>query len=347
MVQTWNSENNNSPDLIATQLAAIAAKLEAIKTMKEDIAALKEGSRSSGSKNFKGEVLGWVENSIGPIKKAEIASMHLEEDALDLYSWLSDGQVIFWKELVQVFTINFGPTEFQNPDEFFCSIKQTGCGDKYEPGHLCKTGTLKVLEANEDVEEPLITYLTILESDPKETAEISLHAILEKPHPTTMKDVIQCGEICKNLPVHIIDPKITQEFHAFRLEDKAFYREGKEVEVEEEEEEEEEEDDGEEEPEPEEEEEGDEEEEEEEDDEASKKEFLRKLLEPLPKEKIIEFLTEAALNDPSIMAALTQTAEMDPVHRRIFVFGLGRDATTDQVLSAFEQYGDIEQCRVV
>nr|GFA57584.1 retrotransposon Gag domain, retroviral aspartyl protease [Tanacetum cinerariifolium] len=101
MVQTQNSENNNSPDPIATQLAAIAAKLEAIKTIKEDIAALKEGSRSSGSKNFEGEVLGWVENSIGPIREC-----------------------------------------FR-------------CGDKYEPGLLCKTGTLKVLEANEDVEEPL------------------------------------------------------------------------------------------------------------------------------------------------------------------------------------------------
>nr|GEV61677.1 putative mitochondrial protein [Tanacetum cinerariifolium] len=57
MVQTRNSENNNPPDPIGTQLAAIAAKLEAIETMKEDIAALKEGdrSRSKGSKNFDGE----------------------------------------------------------------------------------------------------------------------------------------------------------------------------------------------------------------------------------------------------------------------------------------------------
>nr|GEY01718.1 retrotransposon Gag domain, retroviral aspartyl protease [Tanacetum cinerariifolium] len=55
MVQTRNSENNNPPDPIATQLAALAAKLEAIETMKEDIATLKEGSRSRGSKNFEGE----------------------------------------------------------------------------------------------------------------------------------------------------------------------------------------------------------------------------------------------------------------------------------------------------
>ncbi|XP_076948497.1 UBP1-associated protein 2B-like [Bidens hawaiensis] len=87
--------------------------------------------------------------------------------------------------------------------------------------------------------------------------------------------------------------------------------------------------------------------EEDEDDESSKKESLRKLLEPLPKEKIIEILKEAALNDRSIVASLTQTAEVDPAHRKIFVFGLGWDATSDQVLSVFKQYGEIEDCKVV
>ncbi|GJT98520.1 putative ABC-type xenobiotic transporter [Tanacetum coccineum] len=160
MVQTRNSDNNNPPDPISTQLAAIAAKLEAIETMKEDIAALKEGdrSRSKGSKNFDGESSwrgrqsyrpynkidfpnfsggdprGWLLKAekyfryyqIPDEEKVEIASMHLEGDALDLYSWLSNGQFIFWEELVQAFTKNFGPAEFQNPDEFLCSIKQTG-----------------------------------------------------------------------------------------------------------------------------------------------------------------------------------------------------------------------------
>ncbi|GJU73742.1 retrotransposon gag domain, retroviral aspartyl protease [Tanacetum coccineum] len=165
MVQTRNSDNNNPPDPISTQLAAIAAKLEAIETMKEDIAALKEGdrSRSKGSKNFDGESSwrgrqsyrpynkidfpnfsggdprGWLLKAekyfryyqIPDEEKVEIASMHLEGDALDLYSWLSDGQVIFWEELVQAFTKNFGPAEFQNPDEFLCSIKQTGSVQEY------------------------------------------------------------------------------------------------------------------------------------------------------------------------------------------------------------------------
>ncbi|GJU08535.1 retrotransposon gag domain, retroviral aspartyl protease [Tanacetum coccineum] len=167
MVQTRTSNNNNPPDPIATQLAAIVAKLEAIETMKEDIAALKEGERprSKGSKNFEGESYwrgrqqyrpykynkidflifsgedprGWLLKAekyfryyqIPNEEKVEIASMHLEADALDLYSWLSDGQVIFWEELVQAFTKNFGLAEFQNPDEFLCSIKQTGSVQEY------------------------------------------------------------------------------------------------------------------------------------------------------------------------------------------------------------------------
>ncbi|GJV60066.1 hypothetical protein Tco_1466166 [Tanacetum coccineum] len=158
MVQTRNSDNNNPPALIATQLAAIATKLEAIETMKEDIAALKEGdqSRSRGSKNFDGESSwrgrqsyrpynkidflifsggdprGWLLKAkkylryyqIPDEEKVEIASMHLEGDAFERYSWLSDGQVIFWEELVQAFTQNFGLAEFQNRMSSFVALNK-------------------------------------------------------------------------------------------------------------------------------------------------------------------------------------------------------------------------------
>lgn len=236
-------------------------------------------------------------------EKVEIASMHLEGDALDFYSWLSDDQPLtFWEELVQAFTKNFGPAEFQNPDEHLCSIKQTGsvqeyrqefakrsarvsnwpehcllgvflnglkeelkadvrihkprtiynamclalefeaksnqlrpgksftgasnskpldsktvtpqpsnqqktpfrisdterqkrqlrgecyrCGKKYGPGHRCKVGTLKMLEADEDAGKQHETETPNNNETKEETAEISLHAILGKSHPTTMK----------------------------------------------------------------------------------------------------------------------------------------------------------------
>nr|GEU49764.1 retrotransposon Gag domain, retroviral aspartyl protease [Tanacetum cinerariifolium] len=396
MVQTQNSKNNNPPDLIATQLAGIAAKLEVFETMKEDIAALKEGERprSRSSRNGEGESSWRGRQPQRPYNKIDFSIfssgdprgwLMKAEKYFKYYQIPDEEKSFFWEELVQAFTRSFGLAEFQNPDEFLCSIKQTGsvheyrqefakrssrvsnwpdhcllgvflnglkdelksyvrihkphtvysamslalefeskltthrpgknaswtpnsksfqpdpkpttftpiptstqpkytprildtekqnrflkgecfrCGDKYEPGHLCKTGTLKVLEANKDVEEPLTTDLTNHESDPEETVEISLHAILGKPHPTTMKvhgmlhstevlilidggsthnfisdvlvnelkltskpmapfgvqigneDIIQCSNICKNLPVQVNELKITQDFHPFSL----------------------------------------------------------------------------------------------------------------------------------
>lgn len=165
MVQTRSGSEGSSsnPDQIAAQLAAIASKLESIDSMKEDIAALK-GDRFKGSKgddgdsswrgrpNYRpynkidfpifngGDPRGWILKAekyfkyyqIPDTEKVEIASMHLEGDALDLYSWLSDDQsMTFWEELVQAFTKNFGPAEFQNPDEYLCSIKQTASVQEY------------------------------------------------------------------------------------------------------------------------------------------------------------------------------------------------------------------------
>lgn len=92
-----------------------------------------------------------------------------------------------------------------------------------------------------------------------------------------------------------------------------------------------------------------EEEEEEEDDgedEASKKEKLNELLQPFSKDQIIEFLKFAALQDKKLLDRITQFAESDPAHRKVFVHGLGWDATSDQVFSTFSQFGEIEDCKV-
>ncbi|GKE39298.1 hypothetical protein Tco_1462703, partial [Tanacetum coccineum] len=64
MVQTRNSDNNSPPDPIATQLAAIAAKLEAIETMKEDIRKENDPDPEE-ARISKGKVLGGVDSSIG------------------------------------------------------------------------------------------------------------------------------------------------------------------------------------------------------------------------------------------------------------------------------------------
>ncbi|KAD7478442.1 hypothetical protein E3N88_01578 [Mikania micrantha] len=169
MVATRNQEGNSGThDPIAAQLEAIAAKLDAMESLKEDVAALKriptfndrhgggyheEGETScrsqTGNRPFNkidfpnfggGDSRGWILKAekyfryyhIPEDEKVDIASMHLDGDALDLFSWLSvDHRMMFWEDLTHAFQKNFGPAEFQNPDEFLCSIKQTGTVQEY------------------------------------------------------------------------------------------------------------------------------------------------------------------------------------------------------------------------
>ncbi|KAJ0442677.1 putative nucleotidyltransferase, Ribonuclease H [Helianthus annuus] len=323
----------------------MASRLDSIEALKEEVAALKNqssnfnrskgGSRrdDDGESSWRnnhhyrpfqkidfpaydgGDPRGWVLKAekyfsyyqIPDEEKVDVASMHLEGDALDLFSWLSTDQTIkVWEELVLAFQKNFGPAEFQNPDEYLCSIKQTGsvqeyrqefakrsarvsnwpencllgvflnglkdelkadvriqkprtvynaaslaleyeskmsvnkptkntwspspkpnlsdiknsaqtnnynpsnqrpplriseaekqnrflkgecyrCGEKYGPGHRCKTGTFKLLEASDEPDEPVNTNKEGESVEQEDFAEISLHAILGKSNITTMK----------------------------------------------------------------------------------------------------------------------------------------------------------------
>lgn len=121
--------------------------------------------------------------------------------------------------------------------------------------------------------------------------------------------------------------------------------ESDEEEEESEEEESEEEDEEAEESEEEEEEEADEDDEEEED--LSNREKLRTLLEPFSKDQLIELLKEAATRNPSLLSRISESAESDPAHRKIFVHGLGWDCTTDTLAAAFRHFGSIKECHVV
>ncbi|KAD5318101.1 hypothetical protein E3N88_18047 [Mikania micrantha] len=122
MVNTRSEGSGMIPDPVAAQLTAIASSFESLKA---DVAAL-----TSQSDNAKGKGPGT--NRFEDEEQVDVASMHLEGDALDLFSWLSTDQPIqFWEELVHAFQRNFGPAEFQNPDEHLCSILQTGSVQEY------------------------------------------------------------------------------------------------------------------------------------------------------------------------------------------------------------------------
>ncbi|CAL0322867.1 unnamed protein product [Lupinus luteus] len=121
-----------------------------------------------------------------------------------------------------------------------------------------------------------------------------------------------------------------------------------EVEVEEEEEEEEEEED------PQEEEDDDEEEEDEEEEDQEQQQQhesdddpIEKLLEPLTKDQILILLSEAATKHRDVADRIRRMADADAAHRKIFVHGLGWDSTAETLISAFRQYGEIEDCKAV
>lgn len=76
--------------------------------------------------------------------KVEVASMNLERDALELYAWItSEEDIILWDELVKAFQEHFGPPEFQNPDEFLCSIAQTGFVAEYRQEFALRASQVK------------------------------------------------------------------------------------------------------------------------------------------------------------------------------------------------------------
>lgn len=88
-------------------------------------------------------------------------------------------------------------------------------------------------------------------------------------------------------------------------------------------------------------------EEEEEQDEESKRKALKGLLQPFTKDQLVNILKEATAKSPSLISDLIKSAQTDPIHRKIFVHGLGWDTTNETLSAAFRRYGQIEECNAV
>ncbi|XP_062171850.1 UBP1-associated protein 2B-like [Alnus glutinosa] len=79
----------------------------------------------------------------------------------------------------------------------------------------------------------------------------------------------------------------------------------------------------------------------------SKRDTIKKLLQPFGKDQLINILIEAADKTPSITAHIIKSIDSDPIHRKIFVHGLAWDTTTETLTSAFNPHGPLEECNVV
>lgn len=74
---------------------------------------------------------------------------------------------------------------------------------------------------------------------------------------------------------------------------------------------------------------------------------LKKLLEPFSKDQLILLIKEAVAEHSDMLENVQKLADADPMHRKIFVHGLGWDANDDIIKSVFGKYGEIEDCKVV
>ncbi|KAI3988894.1 hypothetical protein MKX01_016465 [Papaver californicum] len=76
-------------------------------------------------------------------------------------------------------------------------------------------------------------------------------------------------------------------------------------------------------------------------------EVFENLIEPFTKTQLSDLLKEAADKHPDVLESIRKLADVDPVHRKIFVHGLGWDTTAETLISVFKKYGEIEDCKAV
>lgn len=79
----------------------------------------------------------------------------------------------------------------------------------------------------------------------------------------------------------------------------------------------------------------------------NEEEPIEDLLEPFSKDQLLILLKEAAERHCDVANRIRIVADEDPVHRKIFVHGLGWDTKADALIEAFKQYGEIEDCKCV
>ncbi|XP_054825044.1 UBP1-associated protein 2C-like [Prosopis cineraria] len=80
---------------------------------------------------------------------------------------------------------------------------------------------------------------------------------------------------------------------------------------------------------------------------ASSKEELRFLLDPLAKPQLVDLLAKLGSQYPSIAEEIKSIASADPVHRKLFVRGLAWNTTSETLCAAFQEHGEIEEGAVI
>ncbi|VFQ86514.1 unnamed protein product [Cuscuta campestris] len=164
-----NEQSANGATPSNDTLAQIAAKLSVLDDLKAEVTALKAQARTnSGRTKMKqytgdsddenghshhrfprskveftkfsgGDPRGWVLKAekyfhyygTSEEDKVEIASMHLEGDPLDLFSWINaEKTLLYWEVFIKIIE-HYKPPEYLNSDEHLVLIKHVGSEQDY------------------------------------------------------------------------------------------------------------------------------------------------------------------------------------------------------------------------
>lgn len=74
---------------------------------------------------------------------------------------------------------------------------------------------------------------------------------------------------------------------------------------------------------------------------------LRKMLELLSKEQLVDLLVDIGMKNETVAMHVTSIARKDPAHRKLFVRGLAWETTTAKLLEVFAEFGEVEEGAVV
>ncbi|KAJ7518999.1 hypothetical protein O6H91_20G018400 [Diphasiastrum complanatum] len=77
------------------------------------------------------------------------------------------------------------------------------------------------------------------------------------------------------------------------------------------------------------------------------KEDVKRLMDILNQEQLYEILQNAAVLHEDVLDEIRKHVDKDPVHRKIFVRGLGWDTTTETVKNMFSQHGEVDEAIVI
>ncbi|KAH0765114.1 hypothetical protein KY285_000985 [Solanum tuberosum] len=204
---------------LAQQLSAIVSKLNTSDSLTADVPTLKAQTSCTQQE----------ESSHGNRNKGKSVWQDEEEDidrdALGLFSWINRVRtLLYWEELVKALQKNYGPAEFQNPNEHLCNIQLTGSVQEYRQEFAkhssrvtnwldhCLLGVFvngfkEELKSDVRIHKPRTIYRAMTASQPLQTRtwDTERRNLMEQGHCFGCHEKFAPGHRCKSAKLSLME----------------------------------------------------------------------------------------------------------------------------------------------